>query len=82
VRDFYLAPGDRRQCPPTRPCREMQSVPCSLTFRKITISMTGLDLDSNLEIAIDCMKMGRPVISVLHGDDNAKKATQLRYTSL
>jgi uncharacterized Rossmann fold enzyme len=44
--------------------------------------MTGLDLDSNLEIAIDCMKMGRPVISVVHGDDNAKKATQLRHTSL
>jgi hypothetical protein len=45
------------------------------SFRKITINAAGLDLDSNLEISVDRMKMGRPVFSVVHGDNNAKKAT-------
>jgi len=52
------------------------------SFRKIAIDATGFDLDGNLKIAVNRMKMGRPVISVVHGDNNAEKATQFRHASL
>ena len=51
-------------------------------LRKIAIDAAGIDLDGDLEIAVDRMKMGRPMISVLHGDDNTEESTEFRHSSL
>jgi hypothetical protein len=45
------------------------------SLRKIAIDATGFDLDGDFEIAVDRVKMGRPMISVVHGDNDAEKAT-------
>jgi hypothetical protein len=41
---------------------------------KIAVDSTRLDLHRNFKLTIDRMKMSRPVITIVHGDDNAKKA--------
>jgi hypothetical protein len=44
-------------------------------FREIAIDATGFDLDRNLKFTVNRMKMGRSMITLVHGDDDAEKAT-------
>src|SRR5450631_3071557 len=49
------------------------------SFWQLAIKLTRQDVHSCLKLAIDCMKMRRPVIPVVHGDYDTKKSTQFRH---
>ena len=52
------------------------------SLRKLAIDTAGLDLNGNLEIALDRVKVRRPMIAVVHGDNDSEKATQFGHASL
>jgi len=44
------------------------------TLRKYPVDATGFDLDGDLSASIDRVKMSRPVITIIHRDDDTKEA--------
>jgi hypothetical protein len=83
----YAAMGARsRKRPSLQQFDTMQFFPfqhvSQRSFRKIAIDATRFGLDSDLEIAVDRVKMSQPVVAVVHRDHDPKKATQLGHASL
>lgn len=51
-------------------------------FRKVAIHSALLDLHCDFEVAINGVEVRRPVIAVIHGNDNTQEATQFRHSPL
>jgi hypothetical protein len=51
-------------------------------FREISVDATRFNFNCDLEIAINRMKMGWPMIPVIHRDNDAEKATQFGHAAL
>jgi hypothetical protein len=51
------------------------------SFWKLAIKLTRHDIHSRLKFAIDCMKVRRTVVTVVHGDYDTKKSTEFRHLS-
>src|SRR5450631_1079564 len=49
------------------------------SFWKLAIKLTRQDVHGRLKFTIDCMKVRRPVVTVVHGDYDTKKSTEFRH---
>src|SRR5258708_17113983 len=47
--------------------------------RKPAIALSCHDVHSRLKFTIDCIKVRRSVVAVVHGDYDTKKSTEFRY---
>jgi hypothetical protein len=55
---------------------------CQRSLREISIDATRLNFNGDFEIALNGMKMGRPMIPAIYGDDDTEEATQFGHASL
>ena len=49
------------------------------TFWKLAIELSGHYVHRCLKFTVDCMKMRRCVVTVVHGDYDTKKSTEFRH---